>query len=483
MNKKKKDKNTDVSHMHDAEKTVFIEMLFEKINCLEEKIERLRAKNKFLEDNASKNSNNSHKPPSTDNKGKKGKPRKTTSSRTKSGKKPGGQDGHKGSHLKMSARPDEVITLPVTHCGHCHKNLKRSQADIEKRQMFEIPEPKMWITEYQSESKCCPNCNKTTKALYPEDITNKTQYGPRARTLMVYMNQYQFIPFKRVSEFFQSVYHHTVSAGTIVNAVRYLDNRIINVEKQIMDFIIQSKINHADESGANINGDKYWMHTVGNMQSTHFGMHKKRGRKATEAIGILPGYNGTLVHDHWKSYFTYTDCQHALCNAHHIRELRFLHEQQGIKWANKISDLLLEINRKKLKWIENGKDAFSARLLRKYNLKYDDILRKAKREQAIRGTIDSKNLLKRLLNYKDETLLFMNDFLVPFTNNLSEQDLRMPKIKQKISGCYRSLAGAYRFCRIRSMTSTAKKNGKNIFNTIELCFSKIISLDDLLVCT
>lgn len=195
MKQKKKDKKTDVSHMHDAEKTVLIQMLFEKINLLEDKIGRLQVKNKLLESRLEKDSKNSHKPPSSDQKGKKNRAPRTTSSRGKSNKKPGGQSGHKGSHLKMSNKPDKVVVLPIKRCSHCHKNLKRTVASVDTRQVFDIPEPKIWVTEYQAENKCCPYCEQVTKAAYPEGVTHKTQYGPRVRALMSYLNQYHFVPW------------------------------------------------------------------------------------------------------------------------------------------------------------------------------------------------------------------------------------------------------------------------------------------------
>lgn len=481
----KKDKKVSVSHLGSSEKTVLIEMMQEKINLLEEKHNRLLSRYKLLEDRLAKNSSNSSKPPSSDNgqmKKKKGQ-KKTTSLRKKSGKKPGGQPGHPGSHLKMSDSPDEIIQLTVEECGNCQRSLKRANCDIEKRQLFEIPEPKLFVSEYQAEHKYCKGCGHTTSACFPDGLTHKTQYGPRAKGLMVYMNEYQMIPFARVSEFFHTIYHHKVSAGTVVNAVKHLSDRLETVEDQIKQLLSKASLANCDETGVNISGNKQWIHTVGNDRLTHFAIHAKRGRKATEAIGILPKFKGIMVHDHWKSYFTYKDSQHALCNAHHLRELCFLYEQQGIKWAAHMSDFLIDVNKRKEHSIAAGREEFSAYMLKKYNASYDDIITKAQREQARRGTIDSHNLLKRLKEYKIETLRFMHDFNVPFTNNQSERDLRMNKVKQKISGCYRSTTGGHDSCRIRTLLSTAKKNKKNIFNSIVSAFENIITVNDVLVDT
>jgi transposase len=478
----KKENKTDVSNLDSADKTVVIHLLQEQNNLLKEKYSRLEKRFKALESKLAKNSSNSSKPPSSDgnNAKKKKSPKKTTSSKKKSGKKPGGQAGHKGNHLEMSAHPDEIVTLGVDACGNCCRDLKNIPPEIEKRQLFEIPEPKIQVIEYQSENKHCKKCDYMTSACFPDEITHKTQYGPRAKSFMVYMNQHQLIPFARASEFFEAIYHHKVSPGTIVNAVSVLATRLNQVENEIKQLLSQSSLVHCDETGVNISGKKQWLHTVGTKQLTHYGIHEKRGVKATQDIGILPEFKGTMVHDHWKSYFTYKDCRHALCNAHHLRELRFIYEHQHIKWANKISELLLEISGRKNHLIQSGQ-YFSKKEMTQYSDTYDEILRKASREQAKRGTIDSSNLRKRLINYKESVLLFMWDKDVPFTNNLSEQDIRMEKVKQKISGCFRSIVGGINSCTIRGTISTAKKNKKNVFDTLQTAFHKIISTDDLLL--
>jgi len=297
---------------------------------------------------------------------------------------------------------------------------------------------------------------------------------------MVYMNQYQFLPFDRASQFFEAIYGHKVSPGTIVNAVDALACRLGKLEEQIKEVLSKGKIAHCDETSMSVGGDKHWLHTVGNEKLVHYALHKKRGQEATLDIGILPEFSGTMIHDHWKSYFLYENSKHALCNAHHLRELRFIHEHHQMKWANKLSNLLITINEHKQKHIKTNKDKFSKWLLNKYSTQFDDILAEGQKEHARRSTKDSHNLLKRLTAYKQETLLFMYDFAVPFTNNLSEQDLRMSKVKQKISGCFRQITGGNNFCKIRSMLVSARKNDKNPFTIIQQAFHKIISVDDLL---
>lgn len=472
---KKIAKKEEIRKLTSTEKTFLIDMLQEKVNLLQEQVSRLNAKVKNLEDQKSKNSRNSSKPPSSDQ----NKPKKTTSSKPKSDKKPGGQPGHKGHYLKKKENPDEIIRLEVSSCDNCGKNLSKVQSSIETRQEFEIPPPRMLVTEYQAESKDCKCCGYTTTACFPEHITHITQYGVRAKSLMAYINQYQYIPYDRASQFFETVYGHRVSSGTIVNAVDTLANRLTGLDEQIKEFLAKSKINHADETSMKVLGKKKWLHTVGNEKVGHFAFHQNRGKKATLEIGILPEFKGILVHDCWKSYFLY-ECEHALCNAHHIRELRFIYENHNMKWADKMLGLLIDINKHKHKEIDSGKTKFSKKILDEYNQKYDDILAKARKEHAKHATKDSSNLLKRLTTYKEEALLFMHDFSVPFTNNLSERDFRMAKVKQKISGCFRSLVGADNFCLIRNLLVTAKKNNRNVFDMFQQSLREIISLDDLL---
>ena len=285
-NSREKADNSELSH---AEKNLVIAMLQEQILLLKEKNKRLEARLKDLEGKAKKNSSNSSKPPSSDfNK------KKTTSSKKKSGKLPGGQAGHKGSNLEMVKNPDEIIRLSVSSCDNCGNNLKNSKTHIDRRQEFEIPEPKMWVTEYQSESKDCV-CGYTTKACFPEWITHITQYGPRAKSLMVYMNQYQFIPYDRASQFFETVYGQKVSPGTIVNAVSVLGDRLDNLDKQIKSALTKEQLVHCDETSMSVNGTKQWLHTVGTENLAHYALHEKRGKKATEDIEVRLGFEPKVI--------------------------------------------------------------------------------------------------------------------------------------------------------------------------------------------
>ena len=331
----KKENKTGVSHLNHEEKTHIIHLLQEQNNLLKEKYDRLENKYKKLEAKLAKNSSNSSKPPSSDqnnpNNKKKKATKKTTSSRGKSNNKPGGQTGHKGSHLKMSETADETIRLPVSQCANCNLSLKNEKAEIDVRQLFDIPIPQIKVTEYQAEMKYCESCDHTTTACFPDGVTHKTQYGPNAKSLMVYLHEYQLIPYARVKEIFKTLYGHNISTGTIVNAGKTLELRLDNLDQEIKSLLKSERLAHADETSMNINGKKHWLHTVGTERLTHFAIHPKRGKAAMNDIGILPEFKGKLVHDHWKSYYSYEDIEHVLCNAHHLRELRFLYEHQDIK--------------------------------------------------------------------------------------------------------------------------------------------------------
>ena len=269
----KKDKKTDISHLFPEEKSALIYLLLEKNNLLIDKFNRLERKYNLLAAKLAKNSSNSSKPPSSDDQKPKSNPKKTTSLRKKSNRKPGGQPGHKGKTLAMSETPDEIIVLPVENCGHCGKDLRRQKYALDCRQEFEIPEPKMWVTEYQAQIKDCPTCDYTTMAVFPESITHKTQYGPRAKSMMVYMNQYQLIPVERVSEFLETIYGQKASAGTIVNATTALSSRLDQLETGIKQILTQSQLAHSDETGIRVNNMKRWLHTFSTDQITHYAIH------------------------------------------------------------------------------------------------------------------------------------------------------------------------------------------------------------------
>lgn len=458
--------------LKESEKIELLYLQGEKINLLEEENKRLKAR---LDKYTKKNSRNSHKPSSTDKINN-----KTQSLREKSGKKVGGQPGHKGYNLEFSKKPDEILYYTITQCTCCGSELNNKPDDIDKKQVFEIPKPKFLITEHQAEIKSCPKCGTSNIAQIPNWIISKTQYGPEAKSLMVYLSQYQCLPYYRIRLLFKTIYNHIVSAGTVYNAVKENGEKLQNVDQKLKQLLSVSSVLHGDESGINVANDKHWLHVASNEKLTHYSVHESRGFEAMESIGIFQEYKGIMVHDHWRSYFRYEEVEHALCNAHHLRELKYINEVQGLKWAKTMSNLLIEIYETKKQSINCGQRKFYRKTKDKFIERYNDIIRRGQQEQSVRGTLDSKNLLKRLNKHSKETLLFMENYEVPFTNNQGEQDIRMIKIHQKITGGFRTIKGAKTFCINRGIISTAIKNGKNILRVLRQAFLGKLTLPQLI---
>lgn len=449
----------------------FIRFLIDKINSLEEQIQELK-------EQINKDSHNSHKPPSSDPPYKK---KKKNQKKKRGKKKPGGQKGHEGNTLKMVSNPDKTEICETHECSHCGKSLKKIKASsYENRQVFDLPEEiKMIVTEYQAEIKDCPHCGKHNRADFPPGVTHKTQYGKYIKTYAVYLNNYMLIPYNRLSELFDDLFNISLSAGTLVNINQKCGELLVKTEDKIKEEIIKSDVVHFDETGININGILHWIHTAGTSVYTHYYPHENRGCEAMNTIGILPFFNGTAVHDHWKSYFKY-NCLHSLCNAHHIRELTFIYEEYNQKWAKRMIDFLLEVK----SVIEKTKrKKLNPELIKKFNSKYKRIIKaglkanpppKDRKEKKRGRKKKSKalNLLERLGNYDKCVLAFMYNFKVPFDNNQGERDLRMVKVKEKISCLFRSFDGAVTFCRIRSYISTVKKNCFNVIDAIKSIFEK-----------
>ncbi|MDO9567334.1 MAG: IS66 family transposase [Candidatus Desulfaltia sp.] len=443
-----------------------------------------------LQDQLSKNSGNSSKPPSGDCYKK--KPYRI--SLRKSGERQnGGQKGHQGATLRQVENPDIIKVHTVAECCNCHASLKDVKSFThEKRQLFEIPAIRVEVTEHQSEIKICPYCGARNKAEFPEELSQPVQYGSRLKSHASYFNNYQFIPLQRTCEIFKDLYGCPISEAAILKAntdlSKHLQPSIESIKKQI----IKSGVIHADESGFRVNNKLHWLHSNSTSLFTYYGIHKKRGKEAMDAIGILPGFKKTVVHDHWKPYFKYDHFQHALCNAHHLRELKFITEQYRQPWSEDMANLLLEIKAEievavKNKHAEN----LSSKQIAGFEERYDKIIEKGfsanpppeiRQASGKRGRIKRSppiNLLNRLKNYKKETLAFMYDFNVPFDNNQGERDIRMVKVKQKVSGTMRTIEGAEVFCNIRGYISTIRKNSLSVINAIQDAFNGKPFIPDL----
>lgn len=401
------------------------------------------------------NSRNSSKPPSTDRFKPERKPR------PKSGKKSGGQKGHAGAQLKPVPDPDEIISLSIDR--RTIPSVHFSEEEPIKRQVIEILIQRH-VSEYQAQV-LVDDKGVRYVAEFPAGITQTVQYGASVKAQVVYKSQSQLIPGDRVAEDLADNANIPLSSGSVHNFINEAFDLLAPFEEVAKSELIVANIAHADETGINVGGKNHWLHSVSNFEWTFFFAHEKRGSEAMEAMGILPLFSGILCHDHWKPYFGY-DFSHALCNAHHLRELERAIEQEACRWADKMKAFLLKVNKHK----EEHNDTVSVHFRKKFRTEFREIIARGEIEtppppipkEKKRGRLKkskTRNLLERLRDYEVETLRFMNEDGVPFTNNQGERDIRMTKVQQKISGCFRSIDGARRFARIRSFISTCNKRG------------------------
>jgi transposase len=441
------------------------------IRYLEGRIQQLETEVHELKARLSKDSSNSSKPPSSD-----GLKRKPKSLRKKSDKKAGGQQGRVGKGLAQVSNPDVIVTHTPSNCTGCGSDLRDvSGTTAEQRQIFDIPQPKINVTEHRVEEKKCPCCGERTRASFPENVKGPTQYGDRVRALIAYFSHQHFIPVDRVCEIFEDIFGMAISPGTCANVDEQLFVNLKAFEAGLKAHLLAAQVLHFDETGMRCEKKLHWVHVASSQTATFYMMHAKRGQEAMDAADILPHFQGTAVHDHWFPYFAYSQAKHGLCNAHHLRELIFIHEQKKEDWAQRMHDLLIWANKEVETHIETG--ALPPDILLKIEQSYSQILdegftyhtslpplptgKRGKQKQR-----EGKNLLDRLKEKRDCVLRFIYDFSVPFTNNDGERDIRMVKLKQKIAGSFRAFHSSEIFCRVRSYISTARKQGWNIWESL-----------------
>jgi transposase len=416
------------------------------------------------------NSKNSSTPPSKDPKRQRGSKRKAKGEK----RKPGGQNGHEGTTLKKVAKPDHVATIEIDR--RTIPGGRYTSVGFESRQVIDI-KISTEVTEYRAEILQDEGGNQFV-AKFPAGVTRPVQYGASVKAHAVYMSQQQLLPYDRIRDYFSDQCGIPISAGTIFNFNKEAYALLENFEASVKRRLIAQGLLNVDETGINVNGKLLWLHTAGNDLWTLFFPHEKRGLEAMEAMGVLKHFRGILCHDHWKPYFNFK-CLHALCNAHHVRELERAWEQDNQTWAKKMQALLLEINDD----VHKAGGCLTDKAAKSFRSRYRSILTKgdlecpapsAKADRRKPGRIaksKSRNLLERLREFETETLRFMTDKIVPFTNNQGENDIRMTKVQQKISGCFRSIEGAQIFCRVRSYLSTCRKHGLTPTKALETLFS------------
>jgi transposase len=425
----------------------------------------------IMKDRLSTNSQNSSQPPSQDeqqDKDPKDKPKPPGS------RKPGGQKGHVGNQLKPVENPDEIIDLPVDRSQLPEGSY--TALGYESRQVIDLKISRH-VIEYRAEI-VSNGSGGVYRANFPKEATRPVQYGAYLKAYAIYISQFQLIPYDRVTQQINDTTAISLSVGSVYNFI----NEAYQLLQPFKHWLIESQSNsmvlNADETGINVGGKNHWLHSLSNSQSTYFHADKKRGSSAMDAMEVLPQFTGVLCHDHWKPYYKYK-CVHALCNAHHLRELTRAYEQDNQLWAKEVYDLLIEMN-KASKASSDG--VLSKTEIEVYEKKYLDLLESGKKEcpeiivsrgNAKKGKVKrtrARNLLNRLIKYIDDALRFTKESNVPFTNNNAEREIRMTKVHQKVSGCFRSMKGAEMFCLNRSYLMTCRKHGIKAMDALVILF-------------
>jgi transposase len=435
-------------------------------------IATLQARNAELERQLGLNSGNSGKPPSSD--GLKKNPSRVRSLRERSGKKTGGQKGHPGKTLSRVETPDDIIDHFPETCSGCGRALTGAIAtDHTSRQVFELPEPQpLIVTEHRAHACVCGNCGAETRAAFPEDVTAPVQYGARLAAVVVYLLHYQLLPEKRLAALMADLFGVHLVTATIAGMSRSCAVRFQGFAAAVRDHVAAAPVKHMDETGFRIGGKTQWLHIASTIWLTFYRTSPKRGSLSRNVLGIV-------VHDHWKPYYTLKGVLHALCNAHHLRELQALVEIEKEDWARKMQRLLRRACHAS-NLAREQRVTLSPRFIALIERCYDAILTDGfvfhEAQPAListarkrRGRVPRRtghNLLRRLRDRKLDVLRFLSDPTVPFTNNLAEQDGRMMKLRQKISGGFRSVDGAEDFAVIRSLLSTARKQGWDILQAL-----------------
>lgn len=454
------------------------------VEGLLQRLDELRARLTDWERQVKRNSRNSSQPPAQD-----GFQKQTKSLRGKSERPVGGQPGHPGTTLRRREEPDQSETHTVTHGVGCGQDLQAQPAlHCERRQVFELPVLAFTVTEHRSEHKVCGHCQTRTQAPFPAGVTNVVPYGPRTQAVAVYLRTYQLLPQARTSELFADLFGHRLTPGTLGTVQQTCATALTQFETTLKAGVQAVPVAHFDETGLYVAGKRHWLHVASTPHLTHYATHPKRGTAATDEIGILPLFQGIAVHDAWAPYW-HADCDHGLCNAHHLRALTALVEQGDQAWAQAMKDLLCDIKRTVEQAQAAGAEGLDAATHEAFVTRYQALLTDGLTHNPAAVAVPgqrgrsqqskARNLLLRLQQREAEVLRFMTDFRVPFDNNLAERDLRMMKVQQKISGCFRAVAGAQAFCRIRSYVSTVRKHGINVLAALEQVFTGTPFLPDV----
>jgi transposase len=459
-------KMPDIEDLTPEQKDALIIDLVRRLNELEAKLE--------------KDSHNSSKPPSSD-----GLKRKPKSLRGASGARPGAQPGHPGKTLKRVAQADHVeIHRVAAVCDACGHVIGRDRVSVlpEERQVVDLPAICFEVTAHRIEMAQC-RCGKIHHATFPRDVSQAVQYGCQIKAAAVYLTQYQQLPIDRARQALSDLFGLGVSAGTVQNCIDEAARNLRPAVEQINQALQGAPVVHFDETSMRVGRSTHWLHTASTEALSWYGSHTRRGQEALDSFGILPSFAGVAVHDGWVPYANY-DCEHALCNAHHLRELIFVWESTQQRWAERMIRLLREAKIEVERSIADGKTALGAARKNHYRRRSRALIAEGRRlnpQQAreptredLRGRIKQSaayNLLGRLERYAAQVWRFVADHRVPFDNNQAERDIRMPKLKQKVSGCFRTALGLQAFCTIRSYLATLRKQRRPLVDALALSFA------------
>jgi len=447
-----------------------IKEMTETINQQAEEIAELKTR-------LNKNSKNSSKPPTSD-----GYRKPSPKSLRKPGeRKPGGQPGHKGHGIQLPDKIDEIGVITRSHCRDCGTVLEPHGGEaIESRYVIDLPQIKTNCTRLDRLRIPCSECEAINEGVYPEGVNGTVQYGGNLKAFAAMLIDYGMVSLSRTSEILRGAFGVTICPGTLHSIMSECSLRVSETVATIREALMQSPVTNHDETGFRVNGKLHWLHSASNEKFTYMSIHPKRGVDGIEHNGVLPGYTGIAVHDCYSSYFKFNDCSHSLCNAHLLRELQGLYEETGQSWCNTLSGLIVDLKNKVEHCKSNGIDTLPADFIQKMYESYDNILDEGfslnpipeiepgKRGKPKRGK--ARCLLDRLRLHKDKYLFFTRDFRVPFDNNQAERDIRIAKVKQKVSGGLRTLEGAASFSKITSFIQTARKHGLSIFHALRSAF-------------
>lgn len=456
----------------DAEIAGHFQSLLTIIQKQSEQIAKLEARVQELERQLGKNSQNSSKPPSSDGL------RKKPNSRQPGGKK-GAPKGHPGYTLHANDTPDEVILHPLISCAHCSASLENvERIAYERRQVFNLPAPRVFTTEHRVETKCCPYCHVTQSSSFPTAVKAPVQYGESFAAWTVYLSNYHMLPLERIAQFFQDLTGYHPSEATLLSQLNTMYHALEPAETLIRERLLSSPVVHCDETGVRVNGKGQWIHTASNTQWTLLYAHQSRGGKAMDEMNIMPHYKGYLVHDCYKAYFKEKyEFRHVLCNAHLLRDCEEIAQFDHHQWPVKMKTLLQEC----WKLTREARDQdtpLKESVIREWEQKYDEILEQGRVEwskdavpvktgpRGRKSKSKAANLGHRFLDHKSAIIGFLRDACIPFDNNQAERDIRMVKVKAKVSGMFRTELGAQQFARARSFISTLRKQNLSILNSL-----------------